>query len=180
MISGKSDNGRIVLHKTLCPSVSLSELFSARRESVRLIDGIDRAIVELRGSGYEGLEGGELFTRLCEDLGIVHYGGVGFVFSPLFNDELWCTYVVSIGIDDDVDMDGDTYTAYGVGSRKGLICFLRSLRHLIVYGEFRRYDSGVKGFLLKMSYSLSHTGWALLLFLILSIVFTLVYLCWLI
>lgn len=176
----KSNSNRIVLHKTLCPSVSLSELFSARRESVRLIDGIDRAIVELRGSGYEGLEGGELFTRVCEDLGIVHYGGVGFVFSPLFNDELWCTYVVSIGIDDDVDMDGDTYTAYDVGSRKGLICFLRSLRHLIVYGEFRRYDSGVKGFLLKMSYSLSHTGWALLLFLILSIVFSLVYLCWLI
>ena len=30
MIMGKSDSGRIVLHKTLCPSVSLSELFSAR------------------------------------------------------------------------------------------------------------------------------------------------------
>ena len=42
---GKSDSGRIVLHKTLCPSVSLSELFSARRESVRIIDEIDRAIV---------------------------------------------------------------------------------------------------------------------------------------
>lgn len=136
----KSNSNRIVLHKTLCPFVSLSGLFSARRESVRLIDVIDRAIFELRSSGYEGLEGGELFTRVCGDLGIVHYGGVGFVFSPLFNDKLRCTYVVSIGIDDDVDMDGDTYTAYGVGSRKGLICFLRSLRRLIVCGKFKRYD----------------------------------------
>lgn len=51
----KSNSNRIVLHKTLCPSVSLSELFSARRESVRIIDEIDRAIVGLRGSGYDGL-----------------------------------------------------------------------------------------------------------------------------
>ena len=53
---GKSDSGRIVLHKTLFRSVSLSKLFSARRESVRIIDEIDREIVRLRGSGYDGLE----------------------------------------------------------------------------------------------------------------------------
>lgn len=136
----KSDNGRIVLHKTLCPSVSLSELFSARRESVRIIDEIDRAIVWLRGSGYGGLEGGELFTRVCEDLGIVHYGGVGFVFSPLFDDKLWCTYVISVGVDDDEGDIDDTYIMDDVGNRKGLICFLRTLKYLIVCGEFKRYD----------------------------------------
>ena len=137
---GKSDSGRIVLHKTLCPSVSLSELFSARRESVRIIGEIDRAIVGLRGSGYDGLDGGELFTRVCEDLGIVHYGGVGFVFSPLFDDKLWCTYVISVVVDDDeCDID-DTYIMDDVGTRKGLICFLRTLRYLIVYDKFRRYD----------------------------------------
>ena len=124
MIMGKSDSGRIVLHKTLFPSVSLSELFSARRESVRIIDEIDRAIVRLRGSGYDGLEGGELFTRVCEDLGIVHYSGVGFVFSPLFDDKLWCTYVISVVVDDDEGDIGDTYIMDDVGSRKGLICFL--------------------------------------------------------
>ena len=142
MIMGKSDSGRIVLHKTLFPSVSLSELFSARRESVRIIDEIDRAIVRLRGSGYEGLEGGELFTRVCEDLGIVHYSGVGFVFSPLFDDKLWCTYVISVVVDDDDDEGdiGDTYIMDDVGSRKGLICFLRTLRYLIVYDKFKRYD----------------------------------------
>ena len=137
---GKSDSDRIVLHKTLCPSVSLSELFSARRESVRIIDEIDRAIVGLRGSGYDGLEGGELFTRVCEDLGIVHYGGVGFVFCPLFDDKLWCTYVISVWVDDDAEGDiDDTYIMDDVGSRKGLICFLRTLRYLILCGEFKRY-----------------------------------------
>lgn len=140
MIMGKSDSGRIVLHKTLCPSVSLSELFSARRESVRIIDEIDRAIVGLRGSGYEGLEGGELFTRVCEDLGIVHYGGVGFVFSPLFDNKLWCTYVISVVVDDDEGNINDTYIMDGVGSRKGLISFLKTLRYLIICGKFRRYD----------------------------------------
>lgn len=140
MIMGKSDSGRIVLHKTLCPSVSLSELFSARRESVRIIDEIDRAILGLRGSGYDGLEGGELFTRVCEDLGIVHYGGVGFVFSPLFDDKLWCTYVISVWVDDDEGDIDDAYIMDDVGSRKGLICFLRTLRYLIVYDKFRRYD----------------------------------------
>ena len=140
MIMGKSDSGRIVLHKTLFPSVSLSELFSARRESVRIIDEIDRAIVRLRGSGYDGLEGGELFTRVCEDLGIVHYSGVGFVFSPLFDDKLWCTYVISVVVDDDEGDIGDTYIMDDVGSRKGLICFLRTLRYLIVYDKFKRYD----------------------------------------
>lgn len=140
MIMGKSDSGRIVLHKTLCPSVSLSELFSARRESVRIIDEIDRVIVGLRGSGYEGLDGGELFNRVCEDLGIVHYGGVGFVFSPLFDDKLWCTYVISVGVDDDEGDIDDTYIMDDVESRKGLICFLRTLRHLIVYDKFMRYD----------------------------------------
>ena len=137
---GKSDSGRIVLHKTLCHSVSLSELFSARRESVRIIDEIDRAIVGLHGSGYDGLEGGELFNRVCEDLGIVHYGGVGFVFSPLFDDKLWCTYVISVVVDDDEGDIDDTYIMDDVGSRKGLICFLRTLRYLIVYDKFRRYD----------------------------------------
>lgn len=136
----KSNSNRIVLHKTLYPSVSLSELFSARRESVRIIDGIDRAIVGLRGSGYNSLEGGELFTRVCEDLGIVHYGGVGFVFSPLFDDKLWCTYVISVGVDDDEGDVDDTYIMDDVGSRKGLICFLRTIRYLIVYDKFRRYD----------------------------------------
>ena len=141
MIMGKSDSGRIVLHKTLCPSVSLSELFSARRESVRIIDEIDRAIVGLRGSGYDGLEGGELFTRVCEDLGIVHYGGVGFVFSPLFDDKLWCTYVISVVVDDEGEGDiDDTYIMDDVGSRKGLISFLKTLRYLIVYDKFKRYD----------------------------------------
>lgn len=135
----KSNSNRIVLHKILYPSVSLNELFSARRESVRIIDGIDRAIVGLRGSDYDGLEGGELFTRVCEDLGIVHYGGVGFVFSPLFDDKLWCTYVISVVVDDEGDID-DTYIIDDVGSRKGLICFLRTLRYLIVYDKFRRYD----------------------------------------
>ena len=138
---GKSDSGRIVLHKTLCPSVSLSELFSARRESVRIIDEIDRAIVRLRGSGYDGLEGGEWCTRVCEDLGIVHYGGVGCVLSPLFDDKLWCTYVISVVVDDDDEGDiDDTYIMDDVGSRKGLICFLRTLRYLIVYDKFKRYD----------------------------------------
>lgn len=136
----KNNSNRIVLHKTLCPSVSLSELFSARRESVRIIDEIDKAIVELRGSGYPGLEEGELFTRVCEDLGIVHYGGVGFVFSPLFDDKLWCTYVISVGVDDDEGDVDDTYIMDDVGSRKGLICFLRTLRHLIRFGKFKRYD----------------------------------------
>lgn len=140
MIMGKSESGRIVLHKTLCSSVSLSELFSARRESVRIIDEIDRAIVGLRSSGYDGLEGGELFNRVCEDLGIVHYGGVGFVFSPLFDDKLWCTYVISVVVDDDEGDIGDTYIMDDVGSRKGLICFLRTLRYLIVYDKFKRYD----------------------------------------
>lgn len=130
----------IVLHKTLCPSVSLSELFSARRESVRIIDDIDRAIVGLRGSGYDGLDGGELFTRVCDDLGIVHYGGVGFVFSPLFDDKLWCTYVISVVVDDDEGDIDDTYIMDDVGSRKGLISFLKTLRYLIVYNKFRRYD----------------------------------------
>ena len=136
---GKSDSGRIVLHKTLCPSVSLSELFSARRESVRIIGEIDRAIVGLRGYGYDGLDGGELFTRVCEDLGIVHYGGVGFVFSPLFDDKLWCTYVISVVVDDDEGDIDDTYIMDDVGTRKGLICFLRTLRYLIVYDKFKRY-----------------------------------------
>lgn len=119
--------------------MSLSELFSARRESVRIIDEIDRAIVGLRGSGYDGLDGGELFNRVCEDLGIVHYGGVGFVFSPLFDDKLWCTYVISVWVDDDEGDIDDTYIMDDVGSRKGLICFLRTLRYLIVYDKFRRY-----------------------------------------
>lgn len=136
---GKSNSNRIVLHKTLCPSVSLSELFSARRESVRIIGEIDRAIVGLRGSGYDGLDGGELFTRVCEDLGIVHYGGVGFVFSPLFDDKLWCTYVISVVVDDDEGDIDDTYIMDDVGTRKGLICFLRTLRYLIVYDKFKRY-----------------------------------------
>lgn len=137
----KSDNGRIVLHKTYCPSVSLSELFSARRESIRIIDKIDMSIVRLRGSGYGSLEGGELFSRVCEDLGIVHYGGVGFVFSPLFDDKLWCTYVISVGVDDDAEGDiDDTYIMDDVGNRKGLISFLRTLRYLIVFGKFKRYD----------------------------------------
>lgn len=139
MIMGKSNSNRIVLHKTLCPSVSLSELFSARRESVRIIGEIDRAIVGLRGSGYDGLDGGELFTRVCEDLGIVHYGGVGFVFSPLFDDKLWCTYVISVVVDDDEGDIDDTYIMDDVGTRKGLICFLRTLRYLIVYDKFKRY-----------------------------------------
>ena len=136
---GKSNSNRIVLHKTLCPSVSLSELFSARRESVRIIGEIDRAIVGLRGSGYDGLDGGELFTRVCEDLGIVHNGGVGFVFSPLFDDKLWCTYVISVVVDDDEGDIDDTYIMDDVGTRKGLICFLRTLRYLIVYDKFKRY-----------------------------------------
>lgn len=136
-----SNSNRIVLHKTLCPSVSLSELFSARRESVRIIDEIDMAIVGLRGSGYRGLEGGELFSRVCEDLGIVHYGGVGFVFSPLLDDKLWCTYVISVVVDDDAERDiDDTYIMDDVGNRKGLICFLRTLRYLIRFGKFKRYD----------------------------------------
>lgn len=136
----KSNSNRIVLHETLCPSVSLSELFSARRESYRLLDEIDKTIVKLRDSGYRGLEGGELFSRVCEDLGIVHYGGVGFVFSPLFDDKLWSTYVISVEVDDDEGDIGDTYIMNDVGSRKGLISFLRTLRYLILYGEFKRYD----------------------------------------
>ena len=136
----KSNSNRIVLHKTLCPSVSLSELFSARRESYRLLDEIDKTIVKLRDSGYRGLEGGELFSRVCEDLGIVHYGGVGFVFSPLFDDKLWSTYVISVEINDDEGDIDDTYIMDDVGSRKGLISFLRTLRYLILYGEFKRYD----------------------------------------
>ena len=119
---------------------SVCVLLVCRRESVRIIDEIDRAIVGLRGSGYDGLEGGELFTRVCEDLGIVHYGGVGFVFSPLFDDKLWCTYVISVVVDDDEGDIGDTYIMDDVGSRKGLICFLRTLRYLIVYDKFKRYD----------------------------------------
>lgn len=139
LVMKKNNSNRIVLHKTLCPSVSLSELFSARRESVRIIDEIDRAIVGLRGSGYDSLEEGELFSRVCEDLGIVHYGGVGFVFSPLFDDKLWCTYVISVGVDDEGDID-DTYIMDNVGNRKGLICFLRTLKYLIRFGKFKRYD----------------------------------------
>ena len=119
---------------------SVCVLLVFRRESVRIIDEIDRAIVRLRGSGYDGLEGGELFTRVCEDLGIVHYSGVGFVFSPLFDDKLWCTYVISVVVDDDEGDIGDTYIMYDVGSRKGLIYFLRTLRYLIVYDKFKRYD----------------------------------------
>lgn len=136
----KNNSNRIVLHKTLCPSVSLSELFSARSESYRLLDEIDKTIVKLRNSDYRGLEKGELFTRVCEDLGIVHYGGVGFVFSPLFDDKLWCTYAISVEVDDDEGDIGDTYIMDDVGSRKGLISFLRTLRYLILYGEFKRYD----------------------------------------
>ena len=136
----KSNSNRIVLHKTLCPSVSLSELFSARCKSYRLLDEIDKTIVKLRDSGYPGLEKGELFTRVCEDLGIVHYGGVGFVFSPLFDDKLWSTYVISVEIDDDEGDIDDTYIMDDVSSRKGLICFLRTLRYLILYDKFRRYD----------------------------------------
>lgn len=136
----KSNSNRIVLHKTLCPSVSFSELFSARHESYRLLDEIDKTIVKLRNSGYRGLEGGELFSRVCEDLGIVHYGGVGFVFSPLFDNKLWSTYVISVEVDDDEGDIDDTYIMDDVGNRKGLICFLRTLSYLIVCGKFKRYD----------------------------------------
>ena len=137
----KNNSNRIVLHKTLCPSVSFSELFSARHESYRLLNEIDKTIVKLRDSGYRGLEGDELFTRVCEDLGIVHYGGVEFVFSPLFDDKLWCTYVISVVVDDEGEGDiDDTYIMDYVGSRKGLISFLKTLRYLIVYDKFKRYD----------------------------------------
>lgn len=154
----KSNSNRIVLHKTLCPSVSLSELFSARRESYRLLDEIDKTIVKLRDSGYRGLEGGELFTRVCEDLGIVHYGGVGFVFSPLFDDKLWSTYVISVEIDDDEGNIDDTYIMDDVGSRKGLICFLRTLRYLILYGEFKRYDKLKRWWMKLIHFFLNSNG----------------------
>lgn len=154
----KSNSNRIVLHETLCPSVSLSELFSARRESYRLLDEIDKTIAKLRDSGYRGLEGGELFSRVCEDLGIVHYGGVGFVFSPLFDDKLWSTYVISVEIDDDEgDIDG-TYIMDDIGSRKGLISFLRTLRYLILYGKFKRYDKLKRWWMKLIHFFLNSNG----------------------
>lgn len=154
----KSNSNRIVLHETLCPSVSLSELFSARRESYRLLDEIDKTIVKLRDSGYRGLEEGELFSRVCKDLGIVHYGGVGFVFSPLFDDKLWSTYVISVEIDDDEGDIGDTYIMDDVGSRKGLISFLRTLRYLILYGEFKRYDKLKRWWMKLIHFFLNSNG----------------------
>ena len=154
----KSNSNRIVLHKTLCPSVSLSELFSARSESYRLLDEIDKTIVKLRDSGYRGLEGGELFTRVCEDLGIVHYGGVGFVFSPLFDDKLWCNYVISVEVNDDEGDIGDTYIMDDVGSRKGLISFLRTLRYLILYDKFRRYDKLKRWWMKLIHFFLNSNG----------------------
>lgn len=155
----KNNSNRIVLHKTLCPSVSLSELFSARRESYRLLNEIDKTIVKLRDSGYRGLEEGELFTHVCEDLGIIHYGGVGFVFSPLFDDKLWSTYVISVEIDDDDEGDiDDTYIMDDVGSRKGLICFLRTLRYLILYGEFKRYDKLKRWWMKLIHFFLNSNG----------------------
>lgn len=154
----KSNSNRIVLHKTLCPSVSLSELFSARRESYRLLDEIDKTIVKLRDSGYRGLEGGELFSRVCEDLGIVHYGGVGFVFSPLFDDKLWSTYVISVEIDDDEGDIDDTYIMDDVGSRKGLISFLRTLRYFILYGKFKRYDKLKRWWMKLIHFLLNSNG----------------------
>lgn len=154
----KSNSNRIVLHKTLCPSVSLSELFSARRESYRLLDEIDKTIVELRDSGYRGLEGGELFSRVCEDLGIVHYSGVGFVFSPLFDDKLWSTYVIFVEIDDDEGDIDDTYIMDDVGSRKGLISFLRTLRYFILYGKFKRYDKLKRWWMKLIHFFLNSNG----------------------
>ena len=153
-----SNSNRIVLHKTLCPSVSFSELFSARNESYRLLDEIDKMIVKLRNSGYRGLEGGELFTRVCEDLGIVHYGGVRFVFSPLFDDKLWSTYVISVEINDDEGDIGDTYIMDDVGSRKGLISFLRTLRYLILYGKFKRYDKLKRWWMKLIHFFLNSNG----------------------
>ena len=154
----KGNSNRIVLHNTLCPSVSLSELFSARCESYRLLDEIDKTIVKLRDSGYRGLEGGELFTRVCEDLGIVHYSGVGFVFSPLFDDKLWSTYVISVEIDDDEGDIDNTYIMDDVGSRKGLISFLRTLRYLILYGEFKRYDKLKRWWMKLIHFFLNSNG----------------------
>lgn len=154
----KSNSNRIVLHKTLYPSVSLSKLFSARCESYRLLDEIDKTIVKLRDSGYPGLEKGELFTRVCEDLGIVHYGGVGFVFSPLFDDKLWCTYVISVEINDDEGDIDNTYIMDDVGSRKGLICFLRTLRYLILYGKFKRYDKLKRWWMKLIHFFLNSNG----------------------
>lgn len=153
-----SNSNRIVLYKTLCPSVSFSELFSARHESYRLLDEIDKTIVKLRDSGYRGLEEGELFTRVCEDLGIVHYGGVGFVFSPLFDDKLWCNYVVSVEVNDDEGDIGDTYIMDDVGSRKGLISFLRTLRYLILYDKFRRYDKLKRWWMKLIHFFLNSNG----------------------
>ena len=154
----KSNSNRIVLHKTLCPSVSLSELFSARHESYRLLDEIDKTIVKLRDSGYRGLEGGELFSRVCEDLGIVHYGGVGFVFSPLFDDKLWCNYVISVEVNDDEGDISDTYIIDDVGSRKGLISFLRTLRYLILYDKFKRYDKLKRWWMKLIHFFLNSNG----------------------
>lgn len=154
----KSNSNRIVLHKTLCPSVSLRELFSARRESYRLLDEIDKTIVKLRDSGYRGLEGGELFSRVCEDLDIVHYSGVGFVFSPLFDDKLWSTYVISVEIDDDEGDIDDTYIMDDVGSRKGLISFLRTLRYFILYGKFKRYDKLKRWWMKLIHFFLNSNG----------------------
>ena len=154
----KNNSNRIVLHKTLCPSVSLSELFSARCESYRLLDEIDKTIVKLRDSGYRGLEEGELFSRVCEDLGIVHYGGVGFVFSPLFDDKLWSTYVISVEIDDDEGDINDTYIMDDVGSRKGLISFLRTLRYFILYGKFKRYDKLKRWWMKLIHFFLNSNG----------------------
>ena len=154
----KNNSNRIVLHKTLCPSVSLSELFSARRESYRLLDEIDKTIMKLRDSGYRGLEEGELFSRVCEDFGIVHYGGVGFVFSPLFDDKLWCTYVISVVVDDDEDDIDDTYIMDDVGSRKGLISFLKTLRYLIVYDKFKRYDKLKRRWMKLIHFFLNSNG----------------------
>lgn len=154
----KNNSNRIVLHKTLYPSVSFSELFSARHESYRLLDEIDKTIVKLRDSGYRGLEEGELFTRVCEDLGIVHYGGVRFVFSPLFDDKLWSTYVISVEIDDDEGDIDDTYIMDDIGSRKGLISFLRTLRYLILYGEFKRYDKLKRWWMKLIHFFLNSNG----------------------
>ena len=142
----------------MVPSVSLSELFSARRESYRLLDEIDKTIVKLRDSGYPGLEKGESFTRVCEDLGIVHYGGVGFVFSPLFDDKLWSTYVISVEINDDEGDIDDTYIMDDVGSRKGLICLLRTLRYLILYGKFKRYDKLKRWWMKLIHFFLNSNG----------------------
>lgn len=136
------------------PSTGTPVRYDGYVEVGDMVDRIEYLLGELNDYGklsiFHNVEGDDMFDLVCSFLGMSKVDGylVGYRFSfPLKSEnghEYDETVDVSIGkgiqcLDVDNDCNRKWYVLSGLDTRKGLAEFLKCLKGLVKYGEFKRY-----------------------------------------